>query len=361
MSRKTIPVEVKQKCVELYDKGVPTEKLYKEHYLKYGRGKLSTFERLLRKWRNKTRVDNELLEKANLSYKFTPHATTVQVDKNGEIIQSWIKGKSDDRLYLDLIEHIANLPKLELEEVKLETTEDYMLEIPLYDLHFGIADFNYYKSTLAEVIDLIQRRNYKEINIIIGQDLFHNDDFRGRTASGREIEYTDITVAWEDARKFYYKIIEESLKQSKKTRIIYSKGNHDESMSWAFVQMIKAQFKDADNITIDDEVKERKLITFGTNFIGITHGEKGQAKSRNLNNMFVIEYPQEFAKSKVREIHAGHLHHERIKDDFGIMARRLSSGNITDTWHCEQGYVGAHKRFMVFEWTKEKLAAIYYV
>ena len=38
----------------------------------------------------------------------------------------------------------------------------------------------------------------------------------GRTASGREIEYTDITVAWEDARKFYYKIIEESLKQSKR-------------------------------------------------------------------------------------------------------------------------------------------------
>lgn len=360
MSR-VIPVEVKQKCVELYNKGTSIEKLYKEQYLKYGKGKLSTFERQLRKWRSKARVDNELLEKGNLSYKFTPHATTVQVDKNGEIIQSWIKGKAQDDLYLDLIEHITNLPKLELEEVKLETTEDYMLEIPLYDMHFGIADYEYYKETLAEVIEIIQRRNYKEINIIIGQDLFHNDDFRGRTASGREIEYTDIKVAWEDARKFYYKIIEESLKQSKRTRIIYSKGNHDESMSWAFVQMIKAQFKDADNITIDDEVKERKLITFGDNFIGLTHGEKGQAKSRNLNNMFVIEYPQEFAKSKVREIHAGHLHHERIKDDFGIMARRLSSGSITDTWHYEQGYVGAHKRFMVFEWTKEKLAAIYYV
>ena len=178
-----------------------------------------------------------------------------------------------------------------------------MLEIPLYDMHFGIADYEYYKETLAEVIEIIQRRNYKEINIIIGQDLFHNDDFRGRTASGGEIEYTDITVAWEDARRFYYKIIEESLKQSKRTRIIYSKGNHDESMSWGFVQMIKAQFKDADNIEVDDEVKERKLITFGTNFIGITHGEEGQAKSRKLNNMFVIEYPQEFVRSKVREIH----------------------------------------------------------
>lgn len=361
MSRKLIPVEVKQKCVELRNKGASTKELYKNYYLKHASGTLLTFERQLRKWRSKARVDNELLEKGNLGYKFPAHATTVQLDKNGEIIQSWIKGKSDDKLYLDLIEHIQNLPPIEIEPLIEIKADDYMLEIPLYDMHFGIADFNYYKSTLAEVIEIIQRRNYKEINIIIGQDLFHNDDFRGRTASGREIEYTDITVAWEDARRFYYKIIRESLKQSKRTRIIYSKGNHDESMSWGFVQMIKAQFKDADNIEIDDEVKERKLITFGDNFIGLTHGEKGQAKSKKLNNMFVIEYPEEFARSKVREIHAGHLHSERIIDDFGIMARRLSSGNITDTWHDEQGYVGAHKRFMVFEWTKEKLAAIYYV
>lgn len=358
MTRRTIPVEVKQKCVELYSKGISTEKLYKEYYLKHGKGKLSTFERQLRKWRNKVKVDDELLEKANLGYKFTPHATTVQVDKNGEIIQSWIKGKSDDRLYLDLIEHIQNLPPINIDPLPNLKAEDYMLEIPLYDMHFGIADFEYYKDTLAEVIEIINMRNYKEVNIIIGQDLFHNDDFRGRTASGREIEYTDITVAWEDARRFYYQIIKESLNKSNKVKVIYSKGNHDESLSWAFTQMIKAQFE---NVEVDDEVRERKLITFGTNFIGITHGEKGQAKSRKLNNMFVIEYPQEFARSKVREIHAGHLHSERIIDDFGIMTRRLSSGNITDTWHYEQGYVGAHKRFMVFEWTKEKLAAIYYV
>ena len=67
--------------------------------------------------------------------------------------------------------------------------------------------------------------------------------------------------------------------------------------------------------------------------------------------MFVIEYPQEFAQAKVREVHAGHLHSERIIDEFGIMARRLSSGNISDEWHNEQGYVGAHKRFMLFEWS----------
>lgn len=358
--RKTniIPVEVKRKCIEMQKQGMTAREIYTQYYSLHYDTKLTGFQSMLKRWKRKIKADDEILETGNLSYKFTPHATTVQIDKNGEIVQSWIKGKSDDRLYLDLIEHITNLPKLELEEVKLETAEDYMLEIPLYDMHFGIADFNYYKSTLAEVIDIIKRRNYKEINIIIGQDLFHNDDFRGRIASGREIEKVNIRKAWNDAREFYYQIITKAIKHSQKVKVIYSKGNHDESMSWAFTQMIKAEFKD---IEIDDDFKERKIITFGDNFIGITHGEKGQAKSRKLNNMFVIEYPQEFAQAKVREVHAGHLHSERIIDEFGIMTRRLSSGNITDTWHDEQGYVGAHKRFMVFEWTKEKLAAIYYV
>lgn len=81
------------------------------------------------------------------------------------------------------MENIKNLPKLEIEETKLSKAEEYMLEIPLYDMHFGIADYEYYKQTLIEVLEIIERRTYKEINIIIGQDIFHNDDFRGRTSS----------------------------------------------------------------------------------------------------------------------------------------------------------------------------------
>ena len=77
--------------------------------------------------------------------------------KNGEIIQSWIKGKTDDN-YIDLIEHIANLPKLRTRRSKTRNHEDYMFEIPLYDMHFGIADFNYYKNTLAEVIDNTKKK-----------------------------------------------------------------------------------------------------------------------------------------------------------------------------------------------------------
>lgn len=352
-----IPIEVKKKCVEMAKQGKTAREIYTEYYSIMYDTRYTGFRSMLKRWKKKVQADDELLETGNLGYNYTPHATTVQINSDGEIVQSWIKSKAEDSLYIELIENIKNLPKLEIEETKLSKAEEYMLEIPLYDMHFGIADYEYYKQTLIEALEIIERRTYKEINIIIGQDIFHNDDFRGRTSSGREIQKVDITKAWNDARKFYYNIIDKALKNSEKVKVIYSKGNHDESMSWAFVQMIKAQY----DIDIDDEVKERKIITFGSNFIGITHGDKAKGKPLKLRSIYTIEYPVEFANSKVREIHAGHLHHEKQEDTYGVMCRSLSSGNKQDEWHYENGFVGANKRFTLFEWSLSKLVAIYYV
>ena len=41
--------------------------------------------------------------------------------------------------------------------------------------------------------------------------------------------------------------------------------------------------------------------------------------------------------------------------------RRLASGNKTDNWSDKEDFIGAHKRFMLFEWAPDKLKAIYYV
>jgi len=356
--RNIIPIEVKKKCVEMSRRGKTYKEIYKQYYSKLYDTKYTGFRSMIKRWKKKSYADTEILETGNLDYRFTPHGTTVQIDRNGEIVQSWIKSKTEDRLFLELIENIEQLPKIKPVDIDIKQVEDYMLEIPLFDMHWGIADYNYYKDTLRQTLDIISRRTYKEIYIIVGQDLFHNDDFRGRTSKGTQVHHTDICKAWNDARQFYYTMIDKALKHSSKMTVMYSKGNHDESMSWAFVQMIKAQYN---NITIDDDTRDRKVITFGSNFIGVTHGDKTRARSNRLPSMFTIEYPIEFANSKVREIHCGHLHHENQKDDYGIMLRRLSTGNQTDDWHSEHGFVGAHKRFTIFEWSTKKLASIHYV
>ena len=93
-------------------------------------------------------MDNEKLEAANLAYKFTPHAATVQVNSKGEVIQAWVKQRTEDRLE-EILEAIKdNTPIAEVLPTN-QAAEDYMLEIPLFDMHFGIADFEFYKNALC--------------------------------------------------------------------------------------------------------------------------------------------------------------------------------------------------------------------
>ncbi|MBN8200488.1 helix-turn-helix domain-containing protein [Bacillus sp. NTK034] len=228
------------------------------------------------------------------------------------------------------------------------------LSLPLFDMHFGPSTLETHKGTQSEIYHLLDK-GYKEVLFIIGQDMLHTDDFRGRTASGREIGKINFPKAWKDAAMFYEPIIKKALKTSN-VKIMYSKGNHDESMSWAFVQYLKARFPQAE---YDDSFRERKVHMLGLNFVGVNHGDK--KKDAKLSENFSTEFPLEWARAKTREIFTGHLHHERVLDTGGALIRRMPTGNEIDDYHDDYGYTTAHKRFQVFEYTEEAVKSIHYV
>ncbi|GAA4880536.1 GcrA family cell cycle regulator [Paenibacillus vulneris] len=266
-----------------------------------------------------------------------------------------VKPRNDHYGFQQIIEAIKNVQPIVIDTTSFDSKENKLLEIPLFDAHFGISDYEYYKQTQLRILDKINLRKWDEILFVIGQDMFHNNDLKGNTANGTPIEKVDMQKAWEDCCLFYEPMIEKSLKQSKYVKIIYSKGNHDEAISWAFVKYLKARYPQID---CDDEIVERKIHTFGEVFIGITHGDKAK---KDLHNIFIHEFPLEWAKAKTREIHKGHFHVEDGKDIFGTMIRTLSTRNKTDSWHRDNGFVGAHKRFMLFEYNLQELDSIHYV
>lgn len=338
--------------------GTPYRKIYDDVFQPvHGGMGFETFRHKIQAWRKKQFIDDKTLETANLNWDFTPYAATVQVNGSGDITQAWVKQSASGKAYSDLIAEIRqDTQPVHIDHSTAESS--HMLEIPLYDMHFGIANIDLYIQTLNETAETINLRHWKKVLFVIGQDLFHNDDFRGRTSSGRPIQQIDLAKAWRDARLFYLVLIDAAIAQSDNVEIIYNKGNHDESMAWAFVQMLKERYPDA---IVDDSFKARKARTFGKCFIGFTHGNAKKSSPRDLRGQFTIAFPVEFAQSTVREIHSGHLHTEMDADEYGIMCRRLCSGNGTDEWSDNEGFVGSHKRFMLFEWSEDKLASIHYV
>lgn len=354
----TIPLDLKMRCVELFESGLTARQVYNDVFAKEHEGmSFESFHRKLRAWKRKRYADDMTLGTGTYEG-FTAHNATVQVGADGSITQAWIKQSAEDVDW----EAVAEVVKSAAPVCPLfpaPTDEDTgMLEIPLFDMHFGVAEVGDYNDTFARIGALLRQRRWAEVNFIIGQDLIHNNDLRGNTAKGTRIERVDIPAAWADAQRFYFPLIELATAQSGRVRLLYSKGNHDECISWCFIQALKARYP---AIEVDDTLAPRKCISWKGCFIGFTHGNGARSRNNDLRSQFTIEFPMEFAAATVREIHAGHLHSESEGDLYGVMVRRLGSGVPTDEWNDNEGYIGAHKRFMVFEYTPGRLSAIHYV
>jgi len=227
-----------------------------------------------------------------------------------------------------------------------------LLEVPLFDMHWGVSDLDYYTPTMGRIVGLIRERPRDEILLAVGSDLFHNDNFKNQTANGTIIDTMDFPSAWADATEFYSTLIEEALRKAT-VHLVYVKGNHDESMSWAFCQMLSAMYP---QVVCDLAIEERKLHTYGDICIGFTHGDKAM---KDIDRVFMSE-PQ-FCSASIREIHTGHLHHESSKDQYGVMVRVLATKNRIDQWSRDNGYVGTCRRFSVFDYSPAALESITYV
>lgn len=235
------------------------------------------------------------------------------------------------------------------------TQGESLLEIGNTDMHFGNSTLGWYMSALELTVNTLNIRRWACVVIPIGSDLFHCDNFKNTTSNGTPQSSVSWPEAWADAFMYYSTVIDAALRRSVRVCCYYVIGNHDESMSWAFCQMLAAKYP---QVEFDLEIAERKVHTFGRVAIGMTHGD-GRTR-KDLDRVFMAEFP-EFANAFIKEVHAGHVHHEVTVDEYGVVVRFLPTAARTDKWHREEGYVGACKRFQLFEYTEHALEYIRYV
>ena len=355
-----IPIEVKKTCCEMKAAGRTIREIYDTYFVTESNSLATydSFRSMIHRWSKKQWADDTTL-KCGTYEGFIAHDATVQVSKSGEIVQAWIKQKASD---IDPTEFIAAI-KETVEPFEYSpidyTNADRMLEIPLFDMHWGVAFMDYYKPVLTELLALLNSHTWDRIVIPFGQDFFHNDSIvNGQTTKGTAIEKVDMIRAVKEAKTFMYALIDTAIHQANEVKVIYSTGNHDRSTAWMFIQVLLERYGPS---VVDDTLEYRKVFSYGKNSIMVTHGDSKQATAKNLAHIFPITFPEEFANANVREIHAGHLHHEAEADIYGVMVRRLSSGGKVDDWSNKEDFIGTHRRFIVFEWDQYKLASIHYI
>lgn len=245
--------------------------------------------------------------------------------------------------------------KYEYNNTDVNINGDYLL-LSLVDMHFGISSYEYYKETQDKVLKLLDKE-YKEVLLVVGNDLFHSDSvYKSRTSNGTDLEEVDMVQAWEDARNFFIPIIQKSKKKKSKVTVMYTRGNHSETTEWAFVQHLKAIFPNLDYL---DTLDDRKVHMLGKNFIGSYHGDKKNDK--RIAENFATEFPMEWSRATTRTVFSGHLHHEMVLDAGGILIRRLPTKNKVDNFHLEKGYTTSHSRFQVHEFNETDQTGLFYL
>lgn len=355
-----IPLKVKKECCRMKLEGSTPKQIYNDYYIQEidepcG---LDTFRKMLNRWMRKTFPDETTLECGTYEG-FIAHNATVQVSNTGKIVQAWIKQRANEFDVEDIVASLKENVEPYIYEAHTDSTADHMLEIPLFDMHWGISFMEDYKSVLNEVLRFIHSRHWDRIIIPFGQDFFHNDSIvNATTTKGTVIDKVDMIRAVKEGRQFITAIIDASLNHANNVQVLYSPGNHDRSISWMFMQVLLERYGPD---VVDDSMEYRKVFTYGENAIMVTHGNSKRATPKNLAHIFAIKYPEEFAKATTREVHSGHLHTEGESDIFGVMVRRLSTGVSVDDWSNREDYVGSHRRFMIFEWDRNSLRSIHYI
>ena len=247
----------------------------------------------------------------------------------------------------------------------LSNAEDYLLEVPVVDLHlsklawepevgesydYKIAEKRY-KTVIEDVYSRAEVVRPGKFLIPIGHDFFHTDTLQGTTTAGTP---QDFDGRWQ---KQFNKGVEllvwtfDLFSQLGPVDGLLVPGNHDKMVSYYALMFLMAWFKDREEVNINTDPKTRKYIEFGKNLIGFTHGDK--EKKRIFGNM-QIEAAPAWGRTKYREFHTGHWHHESLKEEHGVIVRSLSSITATDAWHFESGYVGAIAKQQTFLWHKHK-------
>jgi hypothetical protein len=136
--------------------------------------------------------------------------------------------------------------------------------------------------------------------------------------------------------------------------------NHDADKLFYLGQMLKATYENNGAVCVDDTTKSRKYITYGSNLLGFSHGDKEKNYIRELPSVIMIE--NKFQMPDIDYIHhfCGDIHHKETYqhrtslDLKGCTVSFLRALSDTGKWEHECGYLGVPKTAESYIFTKEK-------
>lgn len=236
--------------------------------------------------------------------------------------------------------------------------------VGLADLHFGITSWEYLYEQLCEVCDILSN-GYDEIVIEQLGDLFHSSQMKESiTLRGTILPTVDMPKALQDAKRFYWTLIEHAATHANKVRIEHAAGNHSGNLEYFFLDAMKDRYELNEQCNFKDRIEVnvhndwRTAYRIGNVGIMMAHGDT--VKIQDLPDMFARDYKLLWGDTEQHEVHAGHKHNKfkEYESKNGTVMRQFPSPKPNDDYEDKFGY-GSRKMIEIIEYDEDRSRVVY--
>jgi hypothetical protein len=254
----------------------------------------------------------------------------------------------------------------------LESSSNNMLEVNVADLHLGKIAWNkesgdnfnlkiacdVFKDAIINIISRAKPIGFSKIILSTSGDFFNAELKPSTTTKGTPQQ---LDSRWKKVFSMGIELMQWAIEYCRTYAPVHVPivlGNHCEETEFYWGEALSALYLRCDDVTIDNNPKDRKYFQFGKCMIGYTHGEK--IKPEKLSMIMAQEMPEMWSSTKYRYWHLGHLHSNKqlsiqvVDNSVGVVVQNMPSLSGTDAWHCEAGFVGSMHEAKGFVWNKDR-------
>jgi hypothetical protein len=257
-----------------------------------------------------------------------------------------------EELIADMKKGVAVFPEENL-KLNLPKTNN-LLEISLPDIHIGRESFSSIRLKVIGTLNTLIARtcqNVDSVVFIVGNDLFNSDNTNYQTTRGtQQFDVNDWKDTFIQGKNLMMECINILLRAFNcPIHVIIVPGNHDTSRIFYLGDVLDAYYHNHPRVHVDNSLDRFKFVHWGSNLIMYDHGE---IKPEEYPLIMATERPDLWSRTKYREVHTGHLHHQIVKCYRGVKVRFLPSLASHSDWEKSKGF-GGNPEAMSFVWNKD--------
>jgi hypothetical protein len=247
----------------------------------------------------------------------------------------------------------------------VEVSDDYLAMYMIGDHHFGMLadseskvddddwDIKIATEILIDATDRLANRvgNAKTGVLLNVGDFFHADSSFNTTTKGTPVDVdTRIGKTFKLAGRLFNILIDKMLQTHEKVVVVNVRGNHDYDMACHLSSCLELLYSKEPRVEIVQNYSKFISYQWHNNLFVFHHGDR--IKHEQILQTVIKNLDDEWAESKNRYCHLGHIHHHVAREVGSMHFEHWGSLTATDQWHSDSGY-GAERSMTAVVYHKD--------